>query len=638
MKQAIILAGGKGTRLKEVLGDLPKPLIDICGMPLLERQLLLLKKYNFDEIIILVNYASEKIIQFCKSKNNWGLNIKIVDDGEPMGTAGAVLKIFNLLSEEFLVVYGDTMLDVNLDMFYKFHNSILKNHITLFLHPNDHPQDSDIIEIDEFGRILKIHGYPHTEKVYLPNLVNAAIYWVKKDSIKKWKFNQHMLDFAKDLFPIMLKEGFYLRGYKSTEYIKDCGTPKRLKKICNDFSSGKISKSNLNIRQKAIFIDRDGTINYEVNHLSDVGQFDLIPNVSLAISKFNKSEYLTCIISNQPVIARGDCTIENLNYIHNKMETLLGLNGAYIDRIYFCPHHPDKGFINENKNYKINCNCRKPLPGMVNKAIKELNIDLGQSWLIGDTTTDIATAKNLDIKSILVETGYAGLDQKYHVLPDFIVPNLESASIFILDIFPKINSFTTKLIDNIKKGDTIIIGGLSRSGKSTFASVLYYALKDCNKRSHIISIDRWLKNEFDRKPGVIGRYDILEFEEFINKINNIKEDTTFFLPAYNKIKREKINNIEKILISKDDIIIIEGTISLGLNITSKNKLHKYYIHLDETYRKKRVLNEYQLRGYNFENASQIYIDRQIDEFPIINKSNNGCTEIDMSQFYKLNES
>ena len=119
MKQAIILAGGKGTRLRERLGDLPKPLIDIGGRPLLEHQILLLKKYDFQEVLILVNYASERIIEFCNSKNNWGLKITCIDDGEPMGTAGATLKIFNFLAYEFLVMYGDTMLEVDLDKFYE---------------------------------------------------------------------------------------------------------------------------------------------------------------------------------------------------------------------------------------------------------------------------------------------------------------------------------------------------------------------------------------------------------------------------------------------------------------------------------------------------------------------------------------
>lgn len=107
MKQAVILAGGKGTRLSSRLNGLPKPMIDLCGIPLIERQILLLKRFNFTDVIILVNYASDKIIDFCEKNNNWGLNVTCIDDVEPKGTAGAILNIFEFLNDYFLVIYGD---------------------------------------------------------------------------------------------------------------------------------------------------------------------------------------------------------------------------------------------------------------------------------------------------------------------------------------------------------------------------------------------------------------------------------------------------------------------------------------------------------------------------------------------------
>ena len=114
MRQAIILAGGKGTRLRERLNGLPKPLIDIVGTPLLERQILLAKQYGFDDILILVNHAAQHIVDFCAQRNNWGINVACIDDGDPRGTAGATLAIMDRLADEFLVIYGDTMLAVDL--------------------------------------------------------------------------------------------------------------------------------------------------------------------------------------------------------------------------------------------------------------------------------------------------------------------------------------------------------------------------------------------------------------------------------------------------------------------------------------------------------------------------------------------
>jgi histidinol-phosphate phosphatase family protein len=633
LRQAVILAGGKGTRLKERLGGLPKPLIDVCGTPLLEHQINLLKSQNFDNILILVNYESEKIIEFCKSKNNWGLNILCIDDGEPLGTAGAILRVYDLLQSEFLVVYGDTMLNVELNRFYEYHNQNLSSAVTLFLHPNDHPSDSDLVEIDVNGIVMGFHPYPHDSSKFYPNLVNAALYWIRKEALLSWKDNNVMLDFGKNLFPMMLKKNFIIRGYNSIEYIKDGGTPSRIDKICGDLLSGKIEKSNLSYPQKAIFIDRDGTINKEVHHLNHLDKFELLPSVASAIKLFNESDYLSCVITNQPVVARGDCALTDLIQIHNKMETLIGFEGAFVDRIYYCPHHPDKGFVGEIDEFKIDCNCRKPKTGLVNSAVEELNISLDLSWLIGDTSTDILTAKNARLKSILVETGYAGLDQKYLVLPDFIVPDLSSAASFILDIYPKLYDYCFKISRKFKVGELVFVGGFSRSGKTTFSNVIREALKGHKLHSHVISLDRWLKSESDRQEGVLGRYDL---EAIINLLSKVSDHSsrpvTVDLPFYSKLKKEQIPSVEQIIIEKDDIVIIEGTIALQIEHKIK-KSRRFYINLNENSRMDRVMKEYLLRKYSIKEANKLYNDRQIDEIPVLKKASN-FININMDKFYK----
>lgn len=616
MKQAIILAGGKGTRLKERLNGLPKPMVDICGLPLIERQILLLKKYDFSNIIILVNHAAEQITSYCKKNNNWGIDIKCIDDGHPRGTAGATIKIFDLLEPDFLVMYGDTMLDVDLDKFYKFHKSEVDISASLFLHPNDHPFDSDLVEINSEERILKFHSYPHDPNKYYFNLVNAALYWVSKSSLDKWVDTNTYLDFGKDIFPSMLEMGLYLKGYRSFEYIKDCGTPSRLDKVLKDYKSGKINRAKLSLKGKAVFIDRDGTINEEVNHLSDINLFKLIPKSDEAIKLFNLYEYRTCVVTNQPVIARGDCSINGLSEIHKKMETLIGNKGAYLDRIYYCPHHPDSGFEGELKNYKIKCNCRKPNVGMISKASSDLNIDLSRSWFVGDSTSDILAAKNSGIKSILVETGYAGLDGKYNISPDFVSRDLFNAAKFITCDYGLIYNYIESIFFNYQKQKIIRIGGLSKSGKTTFSNVLKYFLKDKGLTVYLISIDRWIKNLKDRSKTVIGRYNIAEIKSFIDLIstNKIKE-YHIKLPYYNKIKNRSILDFEQIKIKKSDIIILEGTIVY--EIESKIQSFDIYLNRDEEERKKAVIREYNLRGLDFESALKIYEKRNIDEVPFI---------------------
>ena len=193
--------------------------------------------------------------------------------------------------------------------------------------------------------------------------------------------------------------------YDSPEYVKDMGTPERFYQVERDFINGIIKDKNLRNKQKAIFLDRDGTINHYVGFLRRVNEFELAENSAEAIKKINSSGYLAIVITNQPVIARGETTYEELEEIHNKMETELGKFGAYLDGIYFCPHHPDQGYEGEVPELKVNCDCRKPKPGMLLKAAKDFNIDLSKSFMIGDSDIDVQAGINAGCKSIKIVEG-----------------------------------------------------------------------------------------------------------------------------------------------------------------------------------------------------------------------------------------
>ncbi|MCX6237756.1 MAG: HAD-IIIA family hydrolase [Bacteroidia bacterium] len=628
IKQVVILAGGKGTRLFERLGNLPKPLIDVCGKPLLERQILLVKHYGFERVLILINYRAEDIVDFCQSKNNWELDIRCFNDGEPCGTAGAVLQCYDELDDEFLLMYGDTMLDVDLHRFYKYHSEDIGVAATLFLHPNDHPHDSDLVVIDEDGYITDFYPYPRTSSRFYPNLVNAALYYIRKAALEPWRnYTGGSIDFGKQLFPAMIEKGFQLRGYNSPEYIKDCGTPARIDKVCNDFESGRIARSVLSHLQKAVFLDRDGTINREVDQLNLVDQFELLPGVEQAIKLLNRSEYRVCVVTNQPVIARGECSRENLNQIHNKLETLLGQEGAFIDRIYYCPHHPDKGFSGEIKELKIDCDCRKPKSGMINKAIFDLNIDINQSWMIGDTTADIMLAYSTGLKSILVETGLAGLDEKYLVTPDFIVPDLLSGVSFILNIYPRLIKSIKPISKKIMRGEIVFIGGQARSGKSSFASALRHILEEHHLRCHILSTDSWLLNETERGDNILARHNIAKLQDVIQSLYNpALRPTHLVVPGYRKTRRENLPNARIIKLNAEDIIIVEGVVALELARITQGK-HKFFIEIEEYERKKRMLREYINRGFNLEAANAVYLERLREEVPWIEENGIGALKI-----------
>jgi D,D-heptose 1,7-bisphosphate phosphatase len=445
MKQLVILAGGKGTRLKDRLGDLPKPMIPIAGKPLLEHQVELARKHGFDDLVFFVHYRADLIEKHFGNGKKFGVQIRYVLEREPLGTAGAVLAGFEHLADRFLVMYGDTMVNVDLERIWNTHEQH-RAEATLLLHPNDHPFDSDLVEVNAECRVVAFHNRPHAEGVWRQNLVNAGLYVIQKRALE---FHARrlgapkpgagesarlagILDFGKDVFPAMLQQGAKLFGYNSPEYIKDIGTPQRYDRICGEFAAGVIARSSFSTAQRAVFLDRDGTLVLDKDCLRSADGLELLPNVADALHKLNHGGWRAVLVTNQPVVAKGWCTETELQNIHNKLETLLGREHAFLDRIYFCPHHPDKGFPGERVDLKIDCDCRKPKTGMLRSAAKDLNIDLKQSWMIGDTTTDLQTAKNAGVKSILVRTGSAGKDGKYDAQPDFTFDTLNQAVDFVL--------------------------------------------------------------------------------------------------------------------------------------------------------------------------------------------------------------
>jgi len=430
MKQAVILAGGKGTRLKNIISDIPKPMTPILGKPLLHYIIEQCIKYEIKNLCLLVSYKNEIIQEYFGDGKKFGVTIKYIVEDVPRGTAGALIDALSILEEQFLVLYGDTYFDIDFNTFWDFHD----NHngvASVFLHPNDHPYDSDLVEVDAFDQIQSIHPYPHDDS-WRQNLVNAAVYIFQKNALKGFISKTKTTDIAKNLFPWMLQSKLKINGYRSTEYIKDMGTPERLSKLESDIKSEKVRRLRKDVPKIAIFIDRDGTINKEVNHLSNLEQLELIEGAAKAICKINETGILAIVVTNQPVVARGELDEDGLKLIHNKLETLLGREGAYIDKLYYCPHHPDSGYKGEIKSLKFNCECRKPNTELFKKAEREFNILLEKSWVIGDRTSDIMAAHNAGMKSVLVQTGFAGGDKKFDVEPSFVSKNLSEAVELVL--------------------------------------------------------------------------------------------------------------------------------------------------------------------------------------------------------------
>jgi D,D-heptose 1,7-bisphosphate phosphatase len=343
-----------------------------------------------------------------------------------------LINSYSYFDEEFLIVYGDTYFDINIFEFYRFHSS-KNSDLSLFTHPNDHPFDSDIVVTDCNDRVINISGYPHSKDFFSANIVNAAFFICNKRVFQNHKFKESFFyDFVKDLIPVFISENYYVFSYLSKEYIKDCGTVQRIIQVESDINNNIPRKCSLGSPKSTIFIDRDGTLIKDVGHLNNFRDIVIFEDVFSNLVKLNKFGFLTCLITNQPVIARGDLSFSGLAEVHNYLEWELGKHGAYLDLIEFCPHHPDSGYEGEIPFLKIKCECRKPEIGLFKNVEAKYEIDYNNSWMIGDSTSDILAGNRFGIKTILLLTGEQGLDGKYECNPSFIADSFFSAVEIIL--------------------------------------------------------------------------------------------------------------------------------------------------------------------------------------------------------------
>lgn len=430
---AVIQAGGKGTRMRELTHDkIPKPLLKLNEKPMMEWQLLSLKEYGIRDFIFIVGHLGELIEEYFGNGSKWQVNITYIREDEPLGSAGALYYAKGLIgTKDVILVFGDVMFDVDWSRYINYHEK-KGGLITLLAHPNSHPYDSDLLIVGNDGRVDGIDSKNNVRDYYYKNCVNAGL------SIFSYKILSGLTqscktDYEADLVKHFINDG-QVFAYITPEYVKDVGVPERFIKACQEQKNGIWSAKSLSKKQKAIFLDRDGTINVLKGFLKNIDDFELLDGVSEGIKKINDSEYLVIVATNQPVIARGECTFEELEKIHTKLETLLGRQRAFINDLFYCPHHPHKGYEWEVPELKFDCDCRKPKIGMLLKAAEKYNIDLSQSWYVGDTTMDIQTGKNAGMKTMLVKTGEAGKDGKYPIQADYEAENLIDAVDKILHI------------------------------------------------------------------------------------------------------------------------------------------------------------------------------------------------------------
>lgn len=415
--KVVIMAGGKGTRISSLFSDIPKPMIKIDDRPVLEHEIECLRRQGFTDIIITISHLGKVITDYFGDGSGvspatgkpFGVNIEYFNEEVPLGNAGALFKLKDKLTDDFLLLNADAIFDIDFRRFVNYHKSH-GGDVTLFTHPNSHPYDSGLIIADDNSIVLSWLTKEDPRPEYYDNRVNAGLHVLSPRVLEESNISPDevgmpgpdgkplKVDLDRKLLKPLAGTG-KMYCYDSPEYVKDMGTPERFESVRKDFLSGIVASKNLCNRQKAIFLDRDGTLNRYVGFLRDIKEFELLPGVSEAIRLINASGYLAVVITNQPVIARGEVTVEQLDEIHKKMATELGKDGAYLDAVYYCPHHPDKGFEGEVAELKFDCDCRKPKPGLLLRAASDLNIDLSESYMIGDSHIDVEAGENAGCKA-----------------------------------------------------------------------------------------------------------------------------------------------------------------------------------------------------------------------------------------------
>jgi D,D-heptose 1,7-bisphosphate phosphatase len=429
--QVVVLAGGRGTRMGPLARDIPKPMVPVAGKPILQHQLELARRYGAHEAILLTGHLGQVIEEHFGDGAAWGMPIRCHREAAPLGTAGALKEIEAWLDDDFLVFYGDTIMDLDLARLWQFHQE-RRALATLVVHPNSHPLDSDLLEADTSARIVAFHPKPRSAAACYRNLANAALYVLSRRLLQQVRKGPPA-DLGRDVFPAVLRSGGLLSAYNTCEYIADAGTVDRLRRVEADVLSGKVARLNRRHPRRAFFLDRDGVLNVERDHVTSGDQLHLLPGAAEAVRRINQSEYLAVVVTNQPGVAKGFLDEVELDRIHARLDTLLGAEHAYLDRLYYCPHHPEKGFAGERPEYKTVCTCRKPAPGMILAAAAELNVDLAGSFVIGDRTADLAAGAAAGCRTVLVRSGFGGRDGKYPCRPDFVFDDLDAAVRGLLD-------------------------------------------------------------------------------------------------------------------------------------------------------------------------------------------------------------
>ena len=369
----VILAGGKGSRIKSLIKDRPKPMAIFNNKPFLEYIIQFYSKYVFKNIFILTGYKSKNIYKKFKDKKYNFTNIKCLRENRPLGTAGALNLLKRKKTNDFILINGDTFVNVDLNKLIKSCNKNSFGSLTLI--------ENKSYKSNQKLTTLNIKG---NKLIYQrkTRLMNAGVYFFKK---KFLKFIQNKnLSLENDVLPKLIKNG-KISGIKTKKFFIDIGTPKNFKN----------AKKNLfkEFFKPAAFLDRDGVVNYDKGYVHKIKDFKFRPNVIEGLKLLRDKDYYIFIITNQAGIGKGIYTLNQFYKLHNDIKIELQKKNIYFDDVNFCPYHP-KAKI---KKYKKKTELRKPGNLMIKQIYRNWHVNMKKSFMIGDKVTDEICAKKSNL-------------------------------------------------------------------------------------------------------------------------------------------------------------------------------------------------------------------------------------------------
>ncbi|TWB43466.1 HAD-IIIA family hydrolase [Nitrospirillum pindoramense] len=573
-------------------GDFPA-LADVGGTALLGRQLAMIARSALHDVLVVTGSAA--VGGYCGDGERWGLAVRAV----------APDQVAALLAETAMILPGDAVTEVDLDRFLEHH----RRHgaaATLLVQPSDHPDQGDLVVGAEDGRVLGFRVPPHVGDFH-----NLA--WTGPAVIERRALNGNLSIRAQ--VERLLSAGRPVQGYRSPEYVRRIVSADDLERVRADGTAGLPDRLSLRSPQPAVFLDRDGVLNVEKGSVTTVEALDLIPTAPPALARLNRAGFRTPVVTNQAAVARGLCSLETLDAIHARLETGLAAQHAHVDRIYFCPHHPDPTLSGGVPSLLVRCECRKPKPGMVHAATADLNIDVARSWMVGDSSSDMGLARACGMGGILVRDGHGGRDGKSSAQPHVVVDDLADAVRFILDVWPGLSVELDRLAADIKAGDVVLIGGLARAGKSLLAQCLSLRLGQSGRAGVVVGLDNWLKSRDQRGAGVLGRYDLDAAHQALTALARREAPVT--PPRYDVWTQISHPGREAVTLAPDDILIVEGVPALTQPAWRALATRRLYVATDEAGRRRRFHAEYRRRGWSDNAIESTYEDRLRDERPIV---------------------